>query len=1637
MSSPDSKIPDFLIGGGEMGERIRAFDWAKTPLGPPENWEQSLKTCVRIMLASSQPIWIGWGTELIKLYNDPYKAIVGGKHPEALGQPASVVWRAIWPDIEPMLKKVMENDQGTYVESQLLIMERNNYPEETYYTFSYTPIPGDKGGTGGMICANTDDTARIINERALQVLRDLGKLSYKEKTLREIFKKAATILTHNDKDFPCAVFYEVNESEMTAKPVAYAGKKIDYLNFERVIDIENPNDKTASLCDAILRDEMALEEFSPGEIPSGYWKRPPTQMLHIPLRLGNNKMPVAAVSLGLNPYRKFDDVFQQFVQLISDQLSLEISIMHAFEEERKRSEALTELDRAKTLFFNNISHEFRTPLTLMLGPLEELLKQSPEQFGTENFASIGTTHRNAMRLLKLVNTLLDFSRIESGRQEANFVKVDISDLTRNLSESFRSVMEKAGLKFVVVANQIDDTVFVDRAMWEKIIFNLLSNAFKYTLVGSVTVTIDSLDGLIILKVVDTGTGIPEKELGNLFKRFHRIHGATGRSFEGTGIGLSMIRELAGFHGGTISAESIEGKGAAFTVKIPAGKDHLNPAQIILEQASDDVISDAFIMEAANMFEKPAEKEKSRESNKNLPKILVVDDNADMRAYITRLLEKQYHIVTAIHGEEALSKIRKSIPDLVLSDIMMPVMDGIELLTKIKENQKTAQLPVILLSARAGEEARIQGYETGADDYLVKPFSSKELVSRIQAQLKIAKTRRHNEEQLKRVFQQAPVAIAIFNGPDHIIEIANERMLGFWDKKAEDILGKPLFTAIPDAEHQRFKELMDNVLQTGERFVAPEISATIVRRKGPEKVYFKLAYEALRDEDGVITGVMSVTDEITNEVLVRKKVEESEKQLSLALEGGELGTFDYYPQENKLLWSARTRALFGFTNDDEVTYDIFLDALHPDDRKRANEKTQAAMRPDGPGIYENEYRSIGKHDGKIRWIRSKGKVSFDDDGKPSRFTGVTQDITQRKQTEEEKQKLIAIIEASHEFIGLANVDGTIQYGNPAALRMVGWDSIKGRHLAECVFPEDLPLAAKLLDKLITEGSFQHEIRFFNEKTGKPFWLLWNGIVIRDAQGEMIGFGSVSTEISERKATEKILRESEERFRSLADNSPMFVYIIEPDTNANISYFNKTWLEYTGISAEDSTGQAWATFVHPDDLEKSFEDYLSAFDSQQPFIIDALRLKRRDGAYRWHTFKGNPRYDTAGEFLGYIGVGFDIHERKLAEESLKESEEQFRTLVETLPQLVWITSHDGENKYTSSRWKEYAGVQPEGPDSWISMIHPDDVDKIAKAWSHSLATGDVYKTEVRIRSKTGEYRWHTVNGLPVLDSENNIVKWVGAFTDIHSEKSFANELEKQVEARTAELAKLNTALEGKNRELGLMNKELESFAYISSHDLQEPLRKIQTFASRIIDDESQNLTERGKDHFRRMQNAAHRMQVLIEDLLAYSRTSTEERNFIPIPLKKIIDEVKEEFAEDLQQKNAVIETGEMHTINIIPFQFRQLLHNLIGNALKFSKADTPPKIFITSTTAAGKTFGNPKLDPDTMYCNIRVSDNGIGFDPAYGEKIFEVFQRLHTRDKYSGTGIGLAIVKKIIDNHNGIISANSSLGEGATFDMYLPA
>src|SRR6476661_846857 len=415
-------VPEFLSGGGEMGQRIREYDWSKTSLGTIHTWPQSLRTCIRIMLSSRQPIWIGWGKELIKFYNDPYKAIVGGKHPWALGAPASVVWREIWPDIEPMLKQVMEKGEGTYVESQLLIMERNGYPEETYYTFSYTPIPGDAGGTAGMFCANTDDTERIISERQLRTLTQLGKGLVDVQSGARIIEKSVTTLQENPHDFPFALFYSVANNKVFLSHATQLGDSVIGLPSE--IDLGEETEIASLFKQAAATKRISVLEnlqANFGNMPKGAWEIAPDKAIILPVAQTTAREPYGFLMVGLNPFRLLDEKYSSFFTLVADQVATSFSNVHTLIEERKRAEALAEIDRSKTVFFSNISHEFRTPLTLMLAPIEDAL-QDPDTIPA-NRERLDVAYRNILRLQKLVNNLLDFSRLGAGRMQTHFEAV--------------------------------------------------------------------------------------------------------------------------------------------------------------------------------------------------------------------------------------------------------------------------------------------------------------------------------------------------------------------------------------------------------------------------------------------------------------------------------------------------------------------------------------------------------------------------------------------------------------------------------------------------------------------------------------------------------------------------------------------------------------------------------------------------------------------------------------------------------------------------------------------------------------------------------------------------------------------------------------------------------------------------------------------------------------------------------------------------------------------------------------------------------------------------------------------------------------------------------------------------------------
>jgi signal transduction histidine kinase/DNA-binding response OmpR family regulator len=745
-----------FVGHSELAGLLRKYDWASTSIGSPERWPESLKTAVRIMLTSQQPIWIGWGEELIYLYNDPYKSIIGGKHPWALGRPTREVWSEIWKDISPLLQKAL-TEQGTYVEEQLLIMERSGFPEETYYTFSYSPIPNADGSAGGIFCANTDDTQRVISERQLSLLRELASGAAEARSVDQACARGAHALATDPQDLPFAMIYLIDAREHVARLAALSGIGRDHAAVKTVLALDGheiwPVTEALQSREAVCVENLTARFDT--KFPTGGWREAPNGAVVLPIMATGDTLAGFLVC-GLSPYRLYDDRYSSFLRLVAGQLAGVISNAQAYEEERRRAEALAEIDRAKTAFFSNVSHEFRTPLTLMLSPLEEVLAKSGGQLPSEQRALIDIAHRNGMRLLKLVNTLLDFARIEAGRVTAAYEQVDLSALTGELASNFRSATEKAGLRLVIDAKPLPQPVYVDRDMWEKIVLNLFSNAFKFTFEGEIGVSVTAAaDGAHAeVAVYDTGTGIPASELPHLFERFRRVDGARGRSFEGSGIGLALVQELVKQHGGLIRVDSEVGRGSIFTISLPFGSAHLAPGRINASapQARTNVRAQAYLDEAlgwlgGNVADDRPDPSSSEDlgvadgaADSGKKRILLADDNADMRDYVRRLLSGLYEVEAVEDGQAALEAAWRQRPDLVLSDIMMPRLDGTSLLSALRADADLKDLPVIFLSARAGEEARVEGLKMGADDYLVKPFSARELLARVAANLELSETR---------------------------------------------------------------------------------------------------------------------------------------------------------------------------------------------------------------------------------------------------------------------------------------------------------------------------------------------------------------------------------------------------------------------------------------------------------------------------------------------------------------------------------------------------------------------------------------------------------------------------------------------------------------------------------------------------------------------------------------------------------------------------------------------------------------------------------------------------------------------------------------------------------------------------------
>jgi signal transduction histidine kinase len=695
---------------------------------------------------------INWGPELIQIYNDAAMPVFGRRHPAAMGHSARTNLPEFWEytSVEAIQEHIYASGLPFRAEDERLYVRRKGFVEESYFTFSLSPILDDDGTVLGILNTYVETTSRMLNERRMATLRGLGARAVRARSPGEACAEAVAALAVNPFDLRFVLIYLADRDGASATLAGASGIATETTAGPSTLAAELPaGGAFAWPLAEVLRERKSVHvkdlaskvDLGP---PVGR-VTPPNEALVLPLVPAAEGAPAGILVVGLSPRLSLDDAYCDFLKLVASQVGAGIGSAQAYYEASERAEKLAEIDRAKSVFYSNISHEFRTPLTLMLGPVEDMLREEDDGRLTQmQREKLVTVRRNALRLLRLVSGLLDLSRVEGGKLKLRSEPTDLAKLTREVASAFESGMALAGLHFVVDCPPMPCAVSVDRGVWETIVLNLLSNALKYTPRGEVSLALRADEDRARLVVRDTGVGIPDTALPHVFERFYRARESEARSIEGSGIGLALVRELArALHGEVIVASTL-GEGSTFTIEIPLEAVPLEQATKDLEPPEPEAGGrSAFVQEAEGWVEphdialppSPIEGLPAR------PRILVVEDNPDMRRYLAHVLSREYDIKTVPDGAAALEAVAVRLPDLVLSDVLMPGLDGLALVRALRANGSTRSVPAILLTARAGEDAALEGLGSGADDYVVKPFSSRELRARIRTHLQLAQARR--------------------------------------------------------------------------------------------------------------------------------------------------------------------------------------------------------------------------------------------------------------------------------------------------------------------------------------------------------------------------------------------------------------------------------------------------------------------------------------------------------------------------------------------------------------------------------------------------------------------------------------------------------------------------------------------------------------------------------------------------------------------------------------------------------------------------------------------------------------------------------------------------------------------------------
>jgi signal transduction histidine kinase/CheY-like chemotaxis protein len=858
---PHTAAAQVFAEGGAFGELLAGVDWAATPLGPAETWPAPLVATLRLMLASELGMLLKWGAEATVLYNASHVPRMGAKHPWALGRPGNEVFPEIWDHPAcTHIRYVTDTRKPLLIRDEPTIWDHHGFFEQCYLDVAGQPVFLEDDTVGGGLFIMTDTTGRVLGERRLRLLSEIGARTAGLPTPGEVAQVVAKVTGGYPEDIPFLFLYLVSEpgvlqlaaaTGVSAKPgqvpQAVQLRTAGGTNVPARLAGVVAEGATVTLPTAAFADGSSAGEDVGGR------RLPVEQALALPLHCTGQAKGVLVV--GVNPCFPPAGDYRAFLEVLASAVAGALSGALAQDEQRRRAEALAELDRAKTTFFSNVSHEFRTPLTLLLGPLQQALAEEDRPRRRDQ---LQLAERGALRLLKLVNTLLDATRAEAGRMRAVFEPVDLARATAELAGIFRSAFEAAGLTLEVSCPSLPQPVYVEREMWEKIVLNLLSNALKFTFTGGIKVAVAAVGDRARLTVTDTGTGIPADELPHLFTRFHQVRGARARSQEGSGIGLALVKDLVELHGGTIRLDSRLGQGTTATVEIPFGTAHLPrqdrpaprgelPGEAQTDQSSgvgharaayvnealgwltttlagdqpgptslppprpgptaapaytphdapaphgDGAPNTSYAPHAPQQAAPHGPHGPARHPDSHSPRpqeagrpcrarVLVVDDNADMRAYLSQLLQPEYEVLLATDGQDGWETAVAQPVDLVLTDVMMPRLDGFGLVRALRADQRTARLPIVMLTARADEEASVEGLHAGAEDYLAKPFSARQLLARVRTGVELDALREEvlaqarSEIALLTSLNDAGLRLTAPLDPDQVLHTVGELLL---------------------------------------------------------------------------------------------------------------------------------------------------------------------------------------------------------------------------------------------------------------------------------------------------------------------------------------------------------------------------------------------------------------------------------------------------------------------------------------------------------------------------------------------------------------------------------------------------------------------------------------------------------------------------------------------------------------------------------------------------------------------------------------------------------------------------------------------------------------------------------------------